>query len=36
MAPTTRAAANGIATCVFALPELWAIIAEHSGAGCGG
>jgi hypothetical protein len=35
MAPTTRrasrAAANWAANCVFALPELWVIIAEHSG-----
>ena len=30
--PTTRRArAYGAANCVFALPELWDIIAEHSG-----
>jgi hypothetical protein len=35
MAPTTRRAsrarADWAANCVFALPELWAVVAEHSG-----
>jgi len=31
MAPTTRAASNWAAACVFALVELWALIVEHSG-----
>jgi hypothetical protein len=31
MAPTTRAASNRAISHVFALPELWAIVAEHSG-----
>jgi hypothetical protein len=32
MPPTTRRArAYGAANCVFALPQLWVIIAEHSG-----